>query len=132
MSTPPATDMYVHHHLRKCSKLLIEKRPSHPATGEAPPPDFRFFEKHGRFYGAWRRDKYLTPIDDVSTTMSLTVLGSFLSNHQEECHRFDVLQRFFTIAREEKLCGYDLDSNEEAKILDLGTGTLIFPVTLKQ
>ncbi|KAL6789469.1 methyltransferase LAE1 [Trichoderma sp. SZMC 28013] len=66
------------------------------------------FEEYGRFYGSWRRGKYLLPID------------------QEELERLDIFHEFFRIARRGRICSVDLRKEGHPKVLDLGTGTGIW------
>ncbi|KAJ4161582.1 uncharacterized protein LMH87_007613 [Akanthomyces muscarius] len=66
--------------------------------------------RHGRFYGSWRRDLYLFPID------------------QEEMRRLDIFHKFFLLARKGFPFSYPIHHSLPASILDLGTGTGIWAI----
>merc|ERR1712000_714460 len=68
--------------------------------------------KHGRFYGNWPPHKYICPIDS------------------EELDRLDIFHTAFLIARGGCAYTYTLESDPPPKILDLGTGTGIWPIDI--
>ncbi|KAH6977717.1 methyl transferase [Ilyonectria destructans] len=77
-----------------------------------PQPEKKFedgYWKHGRFYGSWRRGKYLFPIDD------------------EELDRLDILHKMFLVARKNKPFCVPIVS-PAPKLMDLGTGTGIWGI----
>nr|UWK20372.1 chromatin methyl transferase [Trichoderma crystalligenum] len=66
------------------------------------------FWEHGRFYGSWKRGKYLFPID------------------KEELSRLDIFHKFFLVARDDRICSSPVSAEGRPKIMDLGTGTGIW------
>ncbi|KAH8713604.1 Secondary metabolism regulator laeA [Beauveria bassiana] len=66
--------------------------------------------KHGRFYGSWRRDLYLFPIDE------------------EEMRRLDIFHKFFLLARRNNAFSYPTQHSNPNSVLDLGTGTSIWAI----
>ncbi|ATY58519.1 methyltransferase LaeA [Cordyceps militaris] len=69
--------------------------------------------KHGRFYGNWRPDKYLFPID------------------REETDRCDTFHKFFQLARKNQVFSYPI-LRGNARVLDLGTGTGIWAIDVAE
>ncbi|OAQ93910.1 methyl transferase [Purpureocillium lilacinum] len=68
---------------------------------------------HGRYYGNWRLGKYLIPID------------------AEELNRLDIFHKFFLVARGNALTSCNLlKLNHPARVLDLGTGTGIWAISI--
>ncbi|KHN96734.1 methyltransferase LaeA [Metarhizium album ARSEF 1941] len=71
-------------------------------------------EKYGRFYGLWRYEKYLLPID------------------AEELDRLDMSHKFFTVARNYALYSPRLTDQRPLRVLDLGTGTGIWAISFAE
>ncbi|KAH6953752.1 methyl transferase [Ilyonectria sp. MPI-CAGE-AT-0026] len=71
-------------------------------------PEGRYLEdgywRHGRFYGSWKRGKYLFPIDS------------------EELNRLDIFHKVFLVARENKPFRVPI-VRQAPRLMDLGTGT---------
>ncbi|EXL39657.1 hypothetical protein FOCG_17744 [Fusarium oxysporum f. sp. radicis-lycopersici 26381] len=77
------------------------------------PSDTESEEKHlenGRFYGSWKRGTYVFPIDS------------------EELERLDIFHKCFLVARGEPFSAPI--TRRSPKIMDLGTGTGIWPICL--
>ncbi|KAF7548281.1 hypothetical protein G7046_g8731 [Stylonectria norvegica] len=69
--------------------------------------------RHGRFYGSWKRGKYLFPIDS------------------EELNRLDIFHKVFLVARQNKPFHVPI-MRQVPKIIDLGTGTSIWAINLAE
>ncbi|ODA77554.1 hypothetical protein RJ55_07183 [Drechmeria coniospora] len=70
------------------------------------------FWAHGRYYGGWRPRKYLFPIDE------------------EEANRLDLFNQFFLVARKQAIATRRLSFDRPLRVLDLGTGTGIWAITV--
>lgn len=84
--------------------------------------------KHGRFYGNWPPHKYICPIDSVRAQLPLHTITN--ATRQEELDRLDIFHTAFLIARGGCAYTYTLESDPPPKILDLGTGTGIWPIDI--
>ncbi|KAG8408923.1 hypothetical protein J3458_019932 [Metarhizium acridum] len=73
-----------------------------------PTPVLAVFPAYGRYYGLWRQEKYLFPID------------------AEETNRMDMFHQFFLVARHDALYLPNLPVTRSLRIMDLGTGTGIW------
>lgn len=51
---------------------------------------------------------------------------------QEETQRLDIFHKFFLVARGDVLFSSPLDLTEPLRVLDLGTGTGIWPIMLSE
>ncbi|KAH7001570.1 methyl transferase [Ilyonectria destructans] len=69
--------------------------------------------RHGRFYGSWKRGKYLFPIDS------------------EELNRLDIFHKVFLVARENKPFRAPI-VRPAPRFMDLGTGTSIWGITVAE
>ncbi len=86
--------------------------------------------KHGRFYGSWRRDLYLFPIDEVYTSSAKLTFDMCANDtsSQEEMRRLDIFHKFFLLARRNCAFSYPIQRSVPTSILDLGTGTGIWAI----
>ncbi|KAF7540769.1 hypothetical protein G7Z17_g12130 [Cylindrodendrum hubeiense] len=69
--------------------------------------------RHGRFYGSWKRGKYLFPIDS------------------EELNRLDIFHKVFLVARENKPFRVPI-VRPAPRFMDLGTGTGIWGINVAE
>ncbi|KPM40712.1 hypothetical protein AK830_g5848 [Neonectria ditissima] len=69
--------------------------------------------RHGRFYGSWKRGKYLFPIDS------------------EELNRLDILHKVFLVARHDKPFRVPI-VRQAPRFMDLGAGTGIWGINVAE
>jgi hypothetical protein len=69
--------------------------------------------QHGRFYGSWKPDKYLFPIDS------------------EELNRLDIFHKVFLLARDNQPLQVKLE-RKAPRIMDIGTGTGIWAINVAE
>ncbi|SPQ18038.1 a4f92e07-e527-4794-ab51-45894bc3d690 [Thermothielavioides terrestris] len=70
------------------------------------------FLENGRWYGTYKRGKYLLPIDET------------------DLERLDVFHKIFLVARKDVLHSAPLHNQESPRILDLGCGTGIWGIDM--
>ncbi|KAL1842533.1 hypothetical protein VTJ49DRAFT_5009 [Mycothermus thermophilus] len=89
--------------------------PSHSADEGGPPQETyqEVYPENGRWYGTFKKGKYMFPIDET------------------ELERLDVFHKIFLVARKDALFSAPVPEPETVKTLDVGCGTGIWSIHIK-
>jgi len=74
----------------------------------------QIYQENGRFYGTFRKGKYMFPIDEL------------------ELNKMDILNKFFTVARRGHSFTSPIHNSETPRIMDLGCGTGIWGIEVAE
>ncbi|KAK0731414.1 S-adenosyl-L-methionine-dependent methyltransferase [Lasiosphaeris hirsuta] len=90
---------------------------THSERGHPPPVprvNTQVYQENGRFYGTFKKGKYMFPVDET------------------ELDRLDIFHKFFTLLRRDAFFNVALHNQESPKILDLGCGTGLWGIDVAE
>ncbi len=88
--------------------------------------------ENGRMYHGYHRGIYMYPCDEVSLSFPNAHSSLTLLRTQAEKDRMDLFHALFLIARRQELHRATIESTEDIRILDLGTGTGIWAIDMAE
>lgn len=90
------------------------------------------YPENGRYYGTFRRGKYMFPVDEVRRPVRVAPdRAERLTLGQAEMDKLDILHKFFVMVRGGRHFTSPL-STSEPRIMDLGCGTGIWAIDVAE